>query len=107
MPWAFNLNRNKYKEAVCYVSTVDCTPTLSHRALLTLIYSSLKIGPTPKKKQITPPPFLNEVTTKDAFLFLVHAKSTKEKGLTNEGRQHLHKQAPDKRGIAESCMQLC
>ena len=32
------------------------------------------------------------------------------KGIKNEGRQHLlllHKQAPDKRGIAESCMQLC
>ena len=79
MPWHSLIDRNdKYREAVCYVSTVDCTPTLSHQALLILIYSSLKIGPTPKNMQITPPPFLNEVTTEDAFLFLVHARSTKE-----------------------------
>ena len=79
-----------------------------------------KISPPSK---IRPPPFLNEVVAKGAFLSkvrppiyaAVHAvmlskkhrrsSTTQEEGLTNEGRHNLlllHKQAHDKRGIAES-----
>ena len=83
-----------------------------------MIYRTLpKIGPPSK---ISPPPFLNEVVAKGAFLsktmptYLCCSmycyvkqevpKSSTER-LANEGRHHLlllHKQVHDTRGIAES-----